>query len=182
MNKNDPLKDAAPVELRQMSFKQRDELKRLVEKILDSKVSWSYDQRSVFAEIDTQTPGWRLTDKTGAVTMTAVLQVVMRPHLVGLQARGILLYHRVLRKQKTTTVKTKENDELENDGVVKRLNEKENSGLSTPWVCTKWTNSTWAEKLTELMNIASGGRLKQMQEAEEEEAEPAPRSYRRSPF
>jgi hypothetical protein len=180
---DDPLKNSPPMEMRQLTFVQRRDLKGLVERVLDHKAGWSYDQRSVFAEMDTTVPDWSLTNKQGSITMKAVLQVVMRPHLVGNQPRGLKLYHRRLRKQLETNLpKTKQadNTELEKDGVVEELNKDENKGLSTEWFCTVWMKSDLAKKLVDLVNSVSS--LPNMEKEEKTVKEKPVRPFRRSPF
>ena len=179
----DPLRGSAPVELRQMSFVQRRDIKNLVDKVLDNKIGWSFDQRSVFAEIETKLPSWDMTSKTGAVTMKVVLQIVMRPHLVGKDPQGVRLYHRYIRKEKEPAGGIPEKDgELENDGVLKKLNSEDKFGLKTPWTATVWKDSTWAKKLVDLINTVSNNKFPTMQEEEKKLNEPQTRPFRTSPF
>jgi hypothetical protein len=180
-NTKDPLEELQVAEPRHLTSSQRLEMKRLISRVAEQRIGWLFDQRSIFTEKPTTDDIWTAKDKRGNITSQKFLQTVIRPEVKTGKVKGLLLYHRYVKKGVDSSEKEDENRKLEDDGVVKLLNQKQNRGLSTPWVATAWRDSEMSKHLKSLFTEVTAEHEKTIKE-NETKRNPKVKRVRRSPF
>jgi len=177
----DPLEELQVAEPRHLTSAQRLGMKKLIKKVTDQRSGWLFDQRSIFLENMTDSDEWTKKDNRGNVVSRQFLQAVVRPEVATGKVKGLLLYHRYVKKGADLDKKEEENKKLEDDGVVKLLNQKQNRGLSTPWVATAWRDSEMGKYLKDLFTTVTAEHNETIKKNEVKK-NPKTKKVRRTPF